>query len=223
MRVLIVEDETNLGQALEQGLNAEGFETTLVTDGQRGFDEGVTGDYDAIVLDILLPKMNGFKVCGELRSRGVTTPILMLTAKDGELDEAEALDTGADDFLRKPFNYVVLVARLNALLRRGTLHRGFGGQGFIVDAASHRVQRDGVSVELTTRETALIECLLANVGEVVSKVDLLHAVWGEHFDGDPNIVEVYVGYLRKKLDLPFDKHSIQTVRGVGYRLDLDAD
>jgi DNA-binding response OmpR family regulator len=147
----------------------------------------------------------------------------MLTAKDGELDEAEALDTGADDFLRKPFNYVVLVARLNALLRRGTLHRGFGAQGFIVDAASHRVQRDGVSVELTTRETALIECLLANVGEVVSKVDLLHAVWGEHFDGDPNIVEVYVGYLRKKLDLPFDKHSIQTVRGVGYRLDLDAD
>ena len=223
MRVLIVEDETNLGQALEQGLSAEGFETTWVTDGQRGFDEGATGTYDAIVLDILLPKMNGFRVCGELRDRGIATPILMLTAKDGELDEAEALDTGADDFLRKPFNYVVLVARLNALLRRGTLNRTGSSKGFMVDSAGHRVIRDGVSVELTARETSLAECLLAKAGEVVTKSELLKAVWGESFDGDPNIVEVYVGYLRKKLDVPFNKHSIQTVRGVGYRLELDSE
>jgi two-component system OmpR family response regulator len=223
MRVLIVEDETNLGQALEQGLSAEGFETTWVTDGQRGLDEGVSGSFDAIVLDILLPKMNGFKVCGELRARGVTTPILMLTAKDGELDEAEALDTGADDFLRKPFNYVVLVARLNALLRRGTLQRNLIAQGFVVDVVGHRVQRDGISVELTSRETALAQRLLESIGEVVTKTDLIASVWGEDFEGDPNIVEVYIGYLRKKLDLPFNKHSIQTVRGVGYRLELDND
>jgi two-component system OmpR family response regulator len=223
MRVLIVEDETNLGQALEQGLSAEGFETTWVTDGQRGLDEGVSGSFDAIVLDILLPKMNGFKVCGELRARGVTTPILMLTAKDGELDEAEALDTGADDFLRKPFNYVVLVARLNALLRRGTLQRNLIAQGFVVDVVGHRVQRDGISVELTSRETALAQRLLESIGEVVTKTDLIASVWGEDFEGDPNIVEVYIGYLRKKLDLPFNKHSIQTVRGVGYRLELDDD
>ena len=223
MRVLIVEDETNLGQALEQGLSAEGFETTWVTDGQRGLDEGVSGSFDAIVLDILLPKMNGFKVCGELRARGVTTPILMLTAKDGELDEAEALDTGADDFLRKPFNYVVLVARLNALLRRGTLQRNLIAQEFVVDVVGHRVQRDGISVELTSRETALAQRLLESIGEVVTKTDLIASVWGEDFEGDPNIVEVYIGYLRKKLDLPFNKHSIQTVRGVGYRLELDDD
>lgn len=223
MRVLIVEDEINLGQALEQGLTAEGFDVTWATDGQWGYEEGATGTYDAIVLDILLPKMNGFRVCGELRERGVSTPILMLTAKDGELDEAEALDTGADDFLRKPFNYIVLVARLNALLRRGTLNRATGAKGFVVDSAGHRVVRDGVSIELTARETSLVECLMVNAGEVVTKANLLTAVWGEHFDGDPNIVEVYVGYLRKKLDVPFNKHSVQTVRGVGYRLELNAD
>jgi DNA-binding response OmpR family regulator len=220
-RILVVEDEPFLGEAVRDGLVAEGFEVTLVTTGTAGLERGKDAAFDAIVLDILLPGLNGFAVCESLRVAGVTTPILMLTAKDGELDEAEALDTGADDFLRKPFSFVVLVARLNALLRRGqrtrvaTLEAG----DLSVDPSSYRALRGEVGIDLTPREFALLSALLASPGQAIAKHELLAEVWGPSFEGDPNIVEVYVGYLRRKIDQPFGRQSIQTVRGIGYRLD----
>lgn len=220
-RILVVEDEPFLGEAVRDGLVAEGFEVTLVTTGTAGLERGQDATFDAIVLDILLPGLNGFAVCESLRLAGVTTPILMLTAKDGELDEAEALDTGADDFLRKPFSFVVLVARLNALLRRGqrtkvaTMEAG----DLSVDPSSYRAIRGDVGIDLTPREFALLTALMASPGEAIAKHELLAEVWGPSFEGDPNIVEVYVGYLRRKIDQPFGRQSIQTVRGIGYRLD----
>ena len=220
-RILVVEDEPFLGEAVRDGLVAEGFEVTLVTTGTAGLERGQDATFDAIVLDILLPGLNGFAVCESLRLAGVTTPILMLTAKDGELDEAEALDTGADDFLRKPFSFVVLVARLNALLRRGqrtkvaTMEAG----DLSVDPSSYRAIRGDVGIDLTPREFALLTALMASPGEAMAKHELLAEVWGPSFEGDPNIVEVYVGYLRRKIDQPFGRQSIQTVRGIGYRLD----
>ena len=220
-RILVVEDEPFLGEAVLDGLVAEGFEVTLVTTGTAGLERGKDAAFDAIVLDILLPGLNGFAVCESLRIAGVTTPILMLTAKDGELDEAEALDTGADDFLRKPFSFVVLVARLNALLRRGqrtrvaTLEAG----DLSVGPSSYRALRGEVGIDLTPREFALLSALLASPGQAIAKHELLAEVWGPSFEGDPNIVEVYVGYLRRKIDQPFGRQSIQTVRGIGYRLD----
>jgi DNA-binding response OmpR family regulator len=223
MKVLVVEDEPNLGEAVRSGLVAEGFEVELVADGDLGLERGQDPSFDLIILDILLPGRNGFSVCGELRHRNISTPILMLTAKDGELDEAEALDTGADDFLRKPFSFVVLIARINALLRRGQRGRPMvlGAGDLTLDRASHRARRGDVAIELTPREFALLMVLIASPGEAVTKAALVDEVWGVDFEGDPNIVEVYVGYLRKKIDLPFGRQSIQTVRGVGYRLDPD--
>jgi DNA-binding response OmpR family regulator len=218
---LVVEDEPFLGEAVRDGLVAEGFEVTLVTTGTAGLERGQDATFDAIVLDILLPGLNGFAVCESLRLAGVTTPILMLTAKDGELDEAEALDTGADDFLRKPFSFVVLVARLNALLRRGqrTKPASMEAGDLSVDPSSYRAIRGDVGVDLTPREFALLTALMASPGEAMAKHELLAEVWGPSFEGDPNIVEVYVGYLRRKIDQPFGRQSIQTVRGIGYRLD----
>ncbi len=220
-RILVVEDEPFLGEAVRDGLVAEGFEVTLVTTGTAGLERGQDATFDAIVLDILLPGLNGFAVCESLRLAGVTTPILMLTAKDGELDEAEALDTGADDFLRKPFSFVVLVARLNALLRRGqrTKPASMEAGDLSVDPSSYRAIRGDVGVDLTPREFALLTALMASPGEAMAKHELLAEVWGPSFEGDPNIVEVYVGYLRRKIDQPFGRQSIQTVRGIGYRLD----
>lgn len=220
-RILVVEDEPFLGEAVRDGLVAEGFEVTLVTTGTAGLERGQDATFDAIVLDILLPGLNGFAVCESLRLAGVTTPILMLTAKDGELDEAEALDTGADDFLRKPFSFVVLVARLNALLRRGqrTKPASMEAGDLSVDPSSYRAVRGDVGIDLTPREFALLTALMASPGEAIAKHELLAEVWGPSFEGDPNIVEVYVGYLRRKIDQPFGRQSIQTVRGIGYRLD----
>ena len=221
MKVLVVEDEVNLGTSLCDGLEAEGIEAELVGDGITGVERGSDTSFDAIVLDIMLPGLNGFRVCADLRTAGVTTPILMLTAKDGELDEAEALDTGADDFLRKPFSFVVLVARLNALARRGA--RGYSGMlevgDLVLDRESHRARRGDVLIDLTPREFALLAILLAQPGKAIRKVDLVNEVWGADFEGDPNIVEVYIGYLRRKIDLPFSRRSIETVRGIGYRMD----
>ena len=220
-RILVVEDEPFLGEAVRDGLVAEGFEVTLVTTGTAGLERCQDATFDAIVLDILLPGLNGFAVCESLRLAGVTTPILMLTAKDGELDEAEALDTGADDFLRKPFSFVVLVARLNALLRRGqrTKPASMEAGDLSVDPSSYRAIRGDFGVDLTPREFALLTALMASPGEAMAKHELLAEVWGPSFEGDPNIVEVYVGYLRRKIDQPFGRQSIQTVRGIGYRLD----
>ncbi len=223
MRILVVEDEKSLAIGLKNGLEAEGFATDVVLDGNDGLWMAEENPYDAIVLDIMLPGMNGYKVCATLREKGIWTPILMLTAKEGEFDEAEALDIGADDYLTKPFSYVVLLARLRALMGRGAPERPVvvdaGDLRF--DPGSKRVWRADVEIELTAREMALLEFLLRRAGEVVSKRQILDHVWDYDFAGDPNIIEVYIRHLRNKIDRPFDRNSIQTVRGAGYRLVRD--
>jgi two-component system OmpR family response regulator len=208
---------------VQEGLQAEGYDVDMVHDGNDGLWRAREGSYDAIVLDILLPGMNGYKVCQTLRDEGVWTPILMLTAKDGEFDEAEALDTGADDFVTKPFSFVALVARLRALIRRGARARPavLEAGDLRLDPAEHRAWRGDVELALTTRERGLLEYLLRHAGEVCSKTEILEHVWDGSFDGDVNIVEVYVGHLRAKLDRPFGREAIQTLRGAGYRLAAD--
>ena len=225
MRILVVEDEVSIADALATGLKAEGFDVDVVHDGTDGLWRAREIAYAAIVLDILLPGMNGFKVCRTLREEGVWTPILMLTAKDGELDEAEALDTGADDFLSKPFSFVVLVARLRALLRRGSTPRPnvLTVGTLTLDPASRQCSRFDTAIDLTAREYALLDLLMRRSDAILSKGVLLDEVWGAEFGGDPNIVEVYVGYLRKKVDTPFGVHTILTVRGAGYRMIADEE
>src|SRR5688572_11208302 len=221
MRVLVIEDEKRLAAGLRKGLEAEGFAVDVALTGTDGLWMAREHAYDAIVLDIMLPELNGYQVCATLRDEGIWSPILMLTAKDGEWDEVEALDTGADDFLTKPFSFAVLIARLRALVRRGARERPAvleaGDLG--LDPAAHTVWRGEVAVELTARETALLEYLLRRKGEVVSKREVLDHVWDYDFEGDPNIVEVYVRHLRNKLDRPFGRQAIETVRGAGYRLN----
>jgi two-component system OmpR family response regulator len=223
VRVLLVEDEVALAETVRRGLAAEGFSCDLAHDGLDGLWRAREHPYAVIVLDLLLPRMNGFAVCRTLRAEGNWTPILVLTAKDGEYDEAEALDTGADDYLTKPFSFVVLVARLRALVRRGTSPRPPAlSQGTLVlDPFARTCHRRGETVHLTPRESALLAALLRRDGGVVSKAELLAEVWGDEFDGDPNIVEVYVGYVRRKVDAPYGLHTIETVRGVGYRVVAD--
>ncbi len=220
MRVLVVEDEVALAEGIARGLTTEGFDVTITHDGRDGFEKARDGHFDLIVLDIMLPSMNGYKVCRSLRDSDVWTPILMLTAKDGEYDEAEALDTGADDFLSKPFSFVVLVARLRALARRRTDHnlQPLELGDLVLDVVARTCRRGDAEIPLSPREFALLEALLRSRGEVVSKQDLLDRVWGEDFEGDPNVVEVYVGYLRRKIDRPFGLADLETVRGEGYRL-----
>jgi two-component system OmpR family response regulator len=222
--VLLVEDEVGLADAIVRGLAAEGFDVEAVHDGKEGFERAREHRYAALILDIMLPGMNGYQICRDLRAQGVWTPILMLTAKDGEWDEAEALDTGADDFLSKPFSFVVLVARLRAILRRGAPPRPavLTIGDLSLDPATRECHRGDTAVELTAREFALLEHLLRHPQEVVAKADLLEEVWGQEGDADPNVVEVYVGYLRRKVDAPFGRRSIVTVRGAGYRVIDDA-
>jgi two-component system, OmpR family, response regulator len=223
LRVLVVEDERRLAAGLRKGLEAEGFAVDVALDGADGLWMARERAYDAIVLDLMLPGMNGYKVCATLRQDGVWTPILVLTAKGGEWDEVEALDTGADDYLTKPFAYAVLVARLRALLRRGARERPvvLEAGDLRVDPAARRAWQGEAEVELTPRELALVEFLLHRRGEVVSKREILEHVWDYDFEGDLNIVEVYVWHLRNKLDRPFGRDTIQTVRGAGYRLAAD--
>jgi DNA-binding response OmpR family regulator len=223
MRILVVEDEKRLASALKRGLADEGFAVDVAFDGTEGLWMAQEGAYDAIVLDIMLPGLNGYKVCAQLREAGNWTPILMLTAKTGEFDHAEALDTGADDFLAKPFSYVVLMAHLRALLRRRTGERPsvLTAGDLRLDPAQHRCWRGDVEITLTPRQFSLLEFLMRRAGEVVSKTAILEHVWDFAFEGDSNIVEVYVGYLRKKVDAPFGRHAIETLRLVGYRLDPD--
>ena len=223
MRVLVVEDEKGLAAGLKAGLEAEGFAVDVALDGTDGLWMAREHPYDAIVLDIMLPKRNGFQVCAELRASGVWTPILMLTAKQGELDHAEALDTGADDFLGKPFSFVVLVAHLRALIRRGGQTRPAVLQAgdLRLDPASHQCWRGDTEIELTPRQFSLLEYMMRRAGDVVSKQEILEHVWDYAFEGGPNIVEVYAGYLRKKIDAPFGRNALQTMRLVGYRLDPD--
>ena len=217
----MVEDEPNIAEALATGLKAEGFDVDVVGDGNDGLWRAREAAYAAIILDILLPGMNGFKVCRTLREEGIWTPILMLTAKDGELDEAEALDTGADDFLSKPFSFVVLVARLRALLRRGATPRPavLTVGTLTLDPASRECRRGDAAIELTAREYALLELLMRRSDAIAPKTVLLDEVWGPDFSGDPNIVEVYIHRLRRKVDEPFASSTLATVRGAGYRLD----
>jgi DNA-binding response OmpR family regulator len=217
MRLLIVEDEKRLALSLAAGLTAEGYAVDVVHDGREGLHRATEGTYDLVILDIMLPGLNGYRICAALRAAGHDVPILMLTAKDGEYDEAEGLDTGADDYLTKPFSYVVLVARVKALLRR----RGHGASpvrvhgDLKVDTAARRVFLDGTEVALTAKEFAVLEQLVVRAGEVVSKADILEHVWDFAYEGDPNIVEVYVSALRRKLRAGL----IRTVRGAGYRLE----
>ena len=223
MRVLVVEDEKRVAAAVKRGLEAEGFAVDVALTGTDGDWLAKENAYDVIVLDIMLPGVNGYKLCANLRERGDWTPVLMLTAKDGELDEAEALDTGADDYLTKPFSYLVLVARIRALLRRSgnTHHLIYEAGDLRLDPAAHRCWRGEVPVTLTARELSVLEFLLRRKGEVVPKSEILENVWDFAFDGDPNIVEVYIRHLRRKIDEPFGKASIGTIRGAGYRLAVD--
>ncbi len=226
MRVLVVEDEVSLAETIRDGLVPAGFAVDVVHDGIEGLwsaSETPHGAYDVIVLDIMLPGLSGYEVCRRLRKREVWTPILMLTAKDGEYDQADALDLGADDYLTKPFSFVVLIARLRALIRRGAPERPvvLTAGDLALDPAERRVTRAGEQVALTPREFALLEFLLRNRGQALTKTAIIENVWDAHFTGDPNIVEVYVGYLRKKIDHPYGRAAIETVRGAGYRVAAD--
>jgi two-component system OmpR family response regulator len=220
MRLLVVEDEKRLAAGLRKGLEAEGFAVDVVHNGTDGIWMARENPFDAIILDVMLPGANGYQVCRTLRSEGNWTPILMLTAKDGVWDQVEGLDTGADDYLTKPFSYAVLIARLRALRRRGARARPVVLEAGVLrlDPATHRVWLRGAQVELTRREFAILEHLLQHPDEVMSKRDILEHVWDFDFDGDPNIVEVYVRRLRIKLQRPGDGTVIETVRGAGYRL-----
>jgi DNA-binding response OmpR family regulator len=220
VRILVVDDERELAASLRSGLTAEGYVVDVAYDGRDGLRLARTQPYRAIILDIMLPGLNGYRVCAELRRSGVTTPVLMLTAKDGEYDEAEALDTGADDYLAKPFSYVVLVARLRALIRRGGAVRPLVLRvgDLSIDQAERRCRRGMVEVPLTAKQFAVLACLGRRAGEVVTKTEIIDEVWDMAYDGDVNIVEVYVRALRQRLDAPFGRQSIQTVRGAGYRL-----
>jgi two-component system, OmpR family, response regulator len=223
MRVLVVEDEKRLAAGLKKGLEAEGFAADVALNGDDGLWMARENPYDAIVLDLMLPGKNGYQVCATLREADVWTPILVLTAMDDELDEAEALDLGADDFLTKPFSYLVLVARLRALIRRGTPERPavLVAGDLRLDPGSRQVWRGDAQLQLTARELSLLEFLLRRKGQVVSKREILEHVWDYDFEGDPNIVEVYIRHLRNKLDRPFGRSSIETARGAGYRLVSD--
>jgi two-component system OmpR family response regulator len=224
VRVLVVEDEVNLAETIRDGLGVEGFTVDLVHTGIDGLwaaTETPYGAYDALILDIMLPGLSGYEVCRRLREREVWTPVLMLTAKDGEYDQADAFDLGADDYLTKPFSFVVLVARLRALIRRGAPQRPvvLSAGDLRLDPVQRRVTRGADEVSVTAREFALLEFMLRHPGDVLSRTAIIENVWDAHFDGDPNIVEVYVGYLRKKIDHPYGRTAIRTVRGAGYRLD----
>jgi two-component system OmpR family response regulator len=222
VRVLLVENETELADSVAVGLQAEGFAVDIAHDGDEGLWRAREGCYSAIVLDIMMPGRNGYQVCRELRAAGDDTPILMLTAKRGDFDVAEGLDTGADDYLTKPFPFVVLVARLRALVRRASAGRApvLSAGGLTLDPVTRRCVRDGTEVVLTPREFALLELLLRRPGEVVRRSGLLAEVWGDDA-ADSNVIDVYIRYLRRKVDQPFGRRSVETVRGIGYRVVTD--
>ena len=220
MRVLLVEDEVRLAENVRRGLSAEGFVVDVVHNGTDGLFNAEVNSYDVVVLDIMLPGLNGYEVCRRMRAAGVWTPVLMLTAKDGEYDQTDAFDLGADDYLTKPFSFLVLVARLRALIRRGAPVRPavLAAGDLTLDPATRTVRRADEEITLTPREFGLLHYLMRHRGDVVSKTDILESVWDANYEGDDNVVEVYVGYLRRKIDQPFGRHAIETIRGAGYRL-----
>jgi two-component system OmpR family response regulator len=225
VRVLLVEDESRLAETVRRGLVAEGFVVDVENNGPDGLAAASTGDFDVVVLDIMLPGLSGYQVLRELRALRVWTPVLMLSAKDGEYDLADAFDLGADDYLTKPFSFLVLVARLRALVRRGSPARPvvMSAGSLSLDPARRRVTRGQTILTLTPREYGVLEFLLRNKGMVLTKSQILRSVWDSNYDGDDNVVEVYIGYLRRKIDVPFGIATIETVRGVGYRLLSDAE
>ena len=223
MRVLVVEDEQRLASAVRRGLTAEGFAVDVAHDGVDGLHLAREGGYDAVVLDLMLPGLSGYQVCERLRAERNWVPVLILSAKDGEYDQADGLDLGADDYMTKPFSYVVLAARLRALMRRGARPRPavLVAGDLHLDPAARTVRRGDAVIELTPREFALLEYLMRRAGQVVPKAELLDHVWDTDSVSDLNVVEVYAGYLRRKIDAPFGKSALQTVRGAGYRLAAD--
>jgi len=225
VRVLLVEDESRLAETVRRGLVAEGFVVDVENNGPDGLAAASTGDFDVVVLDIMLPGLSGYQVLRELRALRVWTPVLMLSAKDGEYDLADAFDLGADDDLTKPFSFLVLVARLRALVRRGSPARPviMSAGSLSLDPARRRVTRGQTVLTLTPREYGVLEFLLRNKGMVLNKSQILRSVWDSNYEGDDNVVEVYIGYLRRKIDVPFGIATIETVRGVGYRLVSDAE
>lgn len=220
MKLLIVEDELRLRSTLAVGLRAEGFEVTEAGDGVEGLRQATENQFDVIVLDIMVPGLSGYEVLRRMRAREVWTPVLMLTAKDGDYDQADAFELGADDYLTKPFSFIVLVARLRALVRRSTAQRPavITAGTLTLDPIHRVVSRADTLITLTPREYGVLEYLMRNKDTAVTKAELLQNVWDTHYDGPDNVVEVYVGYLRRKIDAPFGTNTIETVRGVGYRL-----
>jgi DNA-binding response OmpR family regulator len=219
-RILVVEDEEGFARSLRHVFEAHGYAVELSFDGADGLSRGLTEQFALIILDILLPSANGYKVCSQLRKEAIQAPILMLSAKSGDWDQAECLDAGADDYLTKPVSMTVLLAHVRALLRRARLFesRNLAIAGITLDPVRRRCTDGRVEVELSAREIEVLACLMLRAGVVVSKAELIATVWGRDFEGDSNIVEVYIRHLRKKLEGPFARKIIDTVRGSGYRL-----
>jgi two-component system OmpR family response regulator len=220
MRVLVVEDETKMAGLLKRGLEEEGYAVDVAGEGGEAVWLATENPYDAVVLDVMLPDLDGFEVCRRLREAGRWSPVLMLTARDAVPDRVSGLDAGADDYLTKPFSFAELLARLRALVRRGAPERPpvLGVGDLTLDPATRRVARGDLPIELTAKEFALLEYLMRHPGEVLSRTRLIEHLWDFAYEGGSNVVDVYVRYLREKVDRPFDRNTIETVRGAGYRL-----
>ncbi|MBT2512753.1 response regulator transcription factor [Arthrobacter sp. ISL-30] len=223
MKVLIVEDEKMLAETVRRGLSNEGFVVDVVNDGVSGVRAAKEKRYDVILLDLMLPLKNGYDVLKEIREHRIWTPVLMLTAKDGEYDQTDAFDLGADDYLTKPFSFLVLVARIRALMRRGAPERPvvLSIGTLSLDPVSRNVRRGDTPLSLTAKEYGLLHYLMRRHGQVVSKSEILDNVWDSAFEGGDNVIEVYIGYLRRKIDTPFGLHTLTTIRGMGYMLNPD--
>jgi two-component system OmpR family response regulator len=224
VRVLVVEDETKLGNLLSRGLREEGYSADLAERGEEALWMAKAVEYDAILLDVMLPGLDGFEVCRRLRADGVWSPVLMLTARDAVDDRVTGLDAGADDYLAKPFSFEELLARLRALTRRAPIERPavMAAGDLRLDPAAHRAWRGEVELDLSAKEFALLELFMRRPGSVLSRGQLLEGAWDMAFESRSNVVDVYVRYLREKIDRPFGCESIETVRGVGYRLRAEA-
>ncbi|MGZ4230576.1 MAG: winged helix-turn-helix domain-containing protein [Solirubrobacteraceae bacterium] len=223
MRVLVVEDDPKLGPVLVRGLATDAIAADLVTTGREAIIRAGATDYTVIVLDVMLPDLDGFQVCRALRADNTFSPVLMLTARDAIDDRVQGLDSGADDYLVKPFSFVELLARVRAMSRRGPIQRTVMLEvgDLRLDSARHQVWRGDTPIDLSRKEYAILEALMRHAGDVLSRFDLLEQVWGYDYENRSNIVEVYIRYLREKIDRPFHRHTLQTVRGVGYRVCAD--
>jgi two-component system OmpR family response regulator len=223
MRALVAEDQLKMASLLRRGLVEEGYAVDVVTGGREAVIRGTATEYDVIVLDVMLPELDGFEVCRRLRANGAWSPVLMLTARDAVEDRVAGLDAGADDYLSKPFSFAELLARLRALARRGPVERPAVVEvgPLKLNPSTRQVWRGGAEISLSTKEFALLETLMRRPGQVLQRFDLLEHVWDFNYENRSNVVDVYIRYLREKVDRPFGVTSIETVRGVGYRLRED--